>query len=203
MTRRRYATALFIIYFLWALCLTYPLVQHPFSHIPLGDEKVATVPFFNLWTLQWNIDQLMQGYPRYWDAPIFAPLNGTFAFSEPQPLSALLAAPFWIGFQSPAFGYNIVVILFLILNGWFAHWLLKSWGISSLPAFLAGLIMMALPFVAQEMGVLQLIALFGFLWSLLFLSRFLLNRRGVLNRQTGVGLALTKRIIEKHCQIFS
>src|SRR6185503_2334332 len=131
---------------------------HLFSHIPRGSEEAGTVPFFNLWTLQWNIDQQMQGYPRYWDAPIFAPNKGTFAFSEPQPLSALLAAPLWLSFRSPALGYNALVILFLTLNGWFAYWLLRSWGLPDLPCLLAGLLTQSLPFVAQEMGVLQLIA---------------------------------------------
>jgi hypothetical protein len=158
---------------LWACILTFPLLLHLFSHIPRGSEEAATVPFFNLWTLQWNIDQQVQGYPRYWDAPIFAPDTGTFAFSEPQPLSALLAAPLWLGFASPALGYNVVVILFLTLNGWFAYWLLRCWKQPRLSCLLAGLLMQSLPFVAQEMGVLQLIAVFGFLWTLLFLSRFL------------------------------
>jgi hypothetical protein len=111
---------IFLIFTLSALFLTYPLALRLFSHIPLGSEEAGTVPFFNLWTLQWNIDQQMQGYPRYWDAPIFAPDKGTFVFSEPQPLSALLAAPLWLAFQSPALGYNAVVILFLTLNGWFS-----------------------------------------------------------------------------------
>lgn len=172
------------IYVVWALILTYPLVKHPLSHIPLGSEPVGTVPLFNLWTLQWNIDQLMQGYPNYWDAPIFAPNPGAFAFSEIQPLTALLAAPFWL--ISPALGYNFVVLLFLTLNGWFAFWLLKSWEVSFLPALLAGLLMQSLPFVAQEMGVLQLIAIFGLLWSLFFLSRFLQRPTW----QNSVGLAL-------------
>ena len=127
----------FLVYLLWALVLTFPLVKHPFSYIPLGSEPVGTVPLFNLWTLQWNIDQLMQGYPNYWDAPIFAPNTGTFAFSETQPLSALLATPFW--FISPALGYNFVIVLFVTLNGWFACWLLKSWGVAFLLALLAGL----------------------------------------------------------------
>ncbi len=179
---------LLLAFLLAALALTYPLILRPFSHIPLGDERVGTVPYFNLWTLQWNIDQLMQGYPNYWDAPIFAGTAGAFAFSEAQPLSALLAAPLWLGLQSPAFGYNAVVILFLTLNGWFAFWLLKSWGVTTGPAFLAGLLAQALPFAAQEMGVLQLIALFGLLWSLLFLSRLLAqSRQGWRNV---VGLAL-------------
>ncbi|NJN98815.1 MAG: hypothetical protein HC875_34345 [Anaerolineales bacterium] len=164
---------LFLFFILWALILTYPLPLRFFSHIPRGSEEAATVPFFNLWTLQWNIDQQIQGYSHYWDAPIFAPAKGTFAFSEPQPLSALLAAPLWLAFRSPALGYNFLVILFLTLNGWFAFWLLRYWRVSFLPSLLAGLIMQTLPFVAQEMGVLQLIAVFGFLWTLLFLSRFL------------------------------
>ncbi len=164
---------LFLFFTLWALILTYPLPLRLFSHIPRGSEEAATVPFFNLWTLQWNIDQQMQGYPRYWDAPIFAPDQGAFAFSEAQPLSALLAAPLWLAFRSSAVGYNMVVILFLTLNGWFAFWLLREWSVSPLSSLLAGLFMQSLPFVAQEMGVLQLIALFGFLWSLLFLNRFL------------------------------
>jgi hypothetical protein len=78
-----------------------------------------------------------------------------------------------LAFNSPAVGYNALVILFLALNGWFAYWLLRSWSVPLLPALLAGLLLQSLPFMAQEMGVLQLIALFGLLWSLLFLSRFL------------------------------
>jgi hypothetical protein len=168
------STIFYLSFFaLWAVILTYPLPLHLFSHIPRGSEEAATVPFFNLWTLQWNIDQQMQGYPRYWDAPIFAPDKGTFAFSEPQPLSAILAAPLWLAWQSPALGYNFLIILFLTLNGWFTYWLLRSWRLPHLPSLLAGLLIQSLPFVAQEMGVLQLIAIFGFLWSLLYLNRFL------------------------------
>ncbi len=168
------STLFYLSFFvLWALILTYPLPLHLFSHIPRGSEEAATVPLFNLWTLRWNIDQQMQGYPRYWDAPIFAPDKGTFAFSEPQPLSALLAAPLWLAFQSPALGYNFLIILFLTLNGWLTFWLLRHWRLPPLPSLLAGLLMQSLPFVAQEMGVLQLVAIFGILWSLFFLSRFL------------------------------
>ncbi|HMQ54260.1 MAG TPA: hypothetical protein PKD98_19445 [Anaerolineae bacterium] len=165
--------SIFLGFLLGALVLTYPLVRHPLSHIPLGAEPAGTVPLFNLWTLQWNIDQLRQGYPHYWDAPIFAPNTGTFAFSEIQPVTALLAAPLWLVAQAPALGYNAVVILFLTLNGWFSYALLRGWGASPLVAFWTGLLMQALPGVAQEMGVLQLLTLFGFLWTLFFLDRWL------------------------------
>jgi hypothetical protein len=180
----------FLIFAGWSVGLTYPLVLHPVSHIPLGDEKAGTVPFLNLWTLQWNIDQLMQGYPRYWDAPIFAPARGTFAFSEPQPLSALLAAPLWLGLQAPALAYNALVLLFLVLNGWFAYLLLRGWGLPQLPALMAGLFVQSLPFIAQEMGVLQLTALFGLLWSLLYLNRSLASKSWQWSNFLGLGLAL-------------
>ncbi len=181
--------SIFLIFLLGALLITYPLLQHLTSHIPRGDEPVGTVPLLNLWILQWNIDQLILGYPNYWDAPIFAPLSGTFAFSETQILTALLAVPFW--FFSPALGYNLIIILFLTLNGWFTYWLLKSWQLSSLASLLAGLLMQALPFIAQEMGVLQLIAIFGLLWSLLFMSRFLRQSQSSQARwSTVIALAL-------------
>jgi hypothetical protein len=191
---------LFLLFALWALVLTFPLSLHLFSHIPRGSEEAATVPFFNLWTLQWNIDQQMQGYPRYWDAPIFAPDRGTFAFSEPQPLSAILAAPLWLAWQSPALGYNALVILFLTLNGWFTYWLLRSWRLPPLPSLLAGLLMQSLPFVAQEMGVLQLVAVFGFLWLLLFLTRFLASASP--SWRIGLGLALGAPVTFLTCSYY-
>lgn len=182
---------IFLSYLSWAILLTYPLILHPLSHIPQGDEPVATVPLFNLWTLQWNIDQLMQGYPRYWDAPIFAPLSGTFAFSEPQPLTALLAMPLWLSGPSPAVGYNAVILLFLTLNGWFTFWLLRHWRLTTGPAFMGGLLMQSLPFVAAEMGVLQLIAIFGYLWSLLFLARLAQPNRSPLRHAICLSLGLS------------
>ena len=186
------STPIFLfIFLLWALWLTFPLILTPFRTIPLGSESAGTVPLFNLWVLQWNIDQLMQGYPNYWDAPVFSPTKGTFAFSETQPLTAFLATPLWLGLQSPTFGYNFAVLLFLTLNGWFAFCLLKVWGASNLVAIFAGLIMQSLPFIAQEMGVLQLVAIFGYLWTLFFLDRFLAQiRQGGPNKRNTVGLAL-------------
>jgi len=177
---------IFLIFFGWTLGLTYPLILTPTRFIPQGSEGVGTVPFLNLWILQWNIDQAIQGYPHFWDTPIFFPSTGTFAFSEIQPLSALLAAPLWLGLQSPGLAYNGLIILFLTLNGWFVYWLLRLWRASHIAALLAGLLGQAIPFVAQEMGVLQLLAIFGFAWSLLYLHRFL-HRPGW---QHGLGLTL-------------
>ncbi len=169
---RRQSWLIFGLFLLWSLVLTYPLVKHFETHIPRGTEPVGTVPLFNLWTLQWNIDQLMAGYSRYWNTPIFAPAQGTFAFSEAQFLTGVLAAPIWLNF-GPGAGYNIIILLFLTLNGWFAYHLLRLWQVKHGAALVSGLLCQGMPFIAQEMGVLQLTAIFSLLWNLLFLSRIL------------------------------
>ncbi len=181
----------------WALVLTFPLIRNFNSAIPLGSEHSGTVPFFNLWTLQWNIEQALRGFPNYWNPPFFAPSVGVFAYSELEPVTAFLALPLWKA-VSPAAGYNSVVILFLTLNGWFAFCLLKLWRIPSLAAGGAALLMQSLPFVAQEMGVLQLTAIFGFLWLLVFLQRFLKQPTPV----NGIGLALGVPLIFFTCSYY-
>ena len=73
---------------LTAVAVTAPLAWRP-GRLPLGTEPVATVPRFNLWTLSWTADRLTHGFAGWWDAPIFWPQRGAFAFSEPQPLTGL------------------------------------------------------------------------------------------------------------------
>ncbi len=160
-----------LLFFGWSLVLTFPLVLNFGTAIPLGSEHSATVPYFNLWTLQWNIEQALRGFPNYWNAPIFAPTTGAFAFSEIQPVTAFLAMPVWLVGGRVA-GYNSVILLFLTLNGWFAFALLRGWKLSAPAAVGGALMVQSLPFVAQEMGVLQLMAIFGILWLLFFLQQF-------------------------------
>jgi len=158
------------IYALTAIALTWPLVLHITERIPLGSERSPTVPLFNLWTLGWNVNRIQLGYQGYWDAPIFYPVQGAFAFSEPQPLTGLLALPFWI--VSPALAYNAVLLLFLFLNGLAVYVFLQRRGFAFRSALLGGLLALSLPFLTQERGVLHLLPVFGVilaidgLWSM-------------------------------------
>ena len=163
---------LLLLFFGWALVFTFPLALNFGTAIPLGSEHSATVPYFNLWTLQWNIEQALRGFSNYWNPPIFAPTGGAFALSEIQPATAFLAMPVWL-VGGMAAGYNSVILLFLTLNGWFAFALLRGWKLSAPAAVGGALMVQSLPFVAQEMGVLQLTAIFGILWLLFFLQQFL------------------------------
>jgi hypothetical protein len=156
---------------LWALALTLPLVLHLPDHLPLGTESAPTVPLLNLWTLEWNAQQLAAGYPEYWDAPIFYPERGALALADPQPLTGILYALFRTSANNiPA--YNLTLLTFLALNGWAGWRLAGTLGAAEIPALLAGLIAESLPFVSNELGVLQLIPVFPVFGALHALLRF-------------------------------
>jgi hypothetical protein len=78
------------------LVATWPLSLHLTDAFPLGTEQESTVPLFNTWTLWWVADRAGHGFDHFWQAPIFFPSEGTFTFSEPQPLTGLLVLGLWI-----------------------------------------------------------------------------------------------------------
>ena len=140
------------------LLLTWPLVPCLFTHLPLGDLEHATVPWFNLWTLEWNAQRFAHGLAGYWDAPIFHPARNAFAFSEPQ---ALTAVPFALlrPLLGPAGAYNATLLLGLWLNALAGRRLLRLSGVSQHAATCGGALVLGLPFVFKELGVLQLTVL--------------------------------------------
>ena len=177
------------VYAVTASLVTWPLLRYFNSTIPLGSETTPTVPLFNLWTISWNVDRLLHGYQGYWNAPIFYPTSGTFAFSDPQPLTGLLAAIFWP--LGAAAAYNLVLLLFLTLNGWAAFMLLRRRGMAVETALLGGLLMQMLPFLAHERGVLQLQPIFGLLWAVEGLWQLATRPTRRWAIKLGSGLAIT------------
>lgn len=153
-----------LVFLLGSLVASWPLAMHLASRIPLGSEPSPTVPYFNLWTLGWTSTWLAHRDGSYWDASIFHPVPGTLAFSDPQPLSGLLATLLWPIHR--ALAYNAVLLVFLWLNGLLTFRLLRHRGISPIVALLAGLLMQWLPFVTHERGVLQLQPVFGIVWAI-------------------------------------
>lgn len=146
------------LYGLALLLISWPLVACLTTDLPLGTLRDATVPWFNLWTLEWNADRFAHGLRGYWDAPIFHPAHHAFAFSEPQALTAL---PFAL-LQRVAGGiaaYNATLLLLLLLNALAMRRLLRLAGVRDSAATCGGLLALALPFVWKELGVLQLTAL--------------------------------------------
>ena len=152
-----------------ALLSTRPLILQSDSAILVGHQPAATVPLFNVWTVWWNTDRLAHGLSDYWHAPIFHPTAGTFAFSEAQPATLLVAPLVWLG--SPTLAYNAYLLLAVVLNGWCGYRLLRTLGHADLIAMTGGVMCLLLPFVFWQIAVLQLVPLWGVLWTLTALHR--------------------------------
>lgn len=168
------ATALF--YLLATVVATWPLVVNLRTHLPIGTEAPPTVALFNLWTLRWNADRLLAGYAGYWDAPIFFPAQGAFAFSEPQPVTGIVFALLLALVGDHIAAYNLVILLGLTVNGLAVRQLMSVVGLRRGPALLCGLLALALPFTSYELGVVQLLMLFPLALALAALACFAQRR---------------------------
>jgi hypothetical protein len=157
-----------------AVASTWPLAARLRDGLPLGTDQTATVPLFQSWSLWWTADRVAHGFDHFWDAPIFHPTLGTFLFSDPLLLEGLLATPLiWLG-ATPALAHNLLLLLALVTNGAVAFGLLRSVGLDLLAAASGGAMMLMLPYVHHELGVLMLAPLSGVLatlWALLCFAR--------------------------------
>jgi len=165
-SRARFRATAVSVCLLAALASTWPLGLHLASTVPLGTETAATIPLFDIWTLWWSGARVWHGYTGFWDAPIFHPTPGAFAFSEPMPLPGLLAAPFFALGAPPALAHNVVLLATLTVNGMFGCRLARGMGVGRLPALLAGVLVVTLPFFAKLQGELPILSVAGTLAAL-------------------------------------
>lgn len=163
---------LFLLYFVFAVLITWPLLLHISTFIPIGTERTTTIPLFGLWSLLWNTRQVTGLFQNYWNAPFFYPAGGTFAFSETMLPQGLVFALGLFITGRPLLVYNLMLLCCLGLNGLAAFSLLRRVGISDFPAVIAGLFAVALPYAANEMGVCQLIVLFPIFYFFSYLYAF-------------------------------
>lgn len=169
-------------------------VRAPFHLLPTGVSTSATVPMFNAWTIWWNADRLACGLEGYWDAPIFHPIDGAFAFSEPQPATWAVAPIVWLS-GSPIPAYHVYLVASLALNGLFAARLLlvigSGWSVSArwTAALVGGVSVLLLPILHQHLDVLQLVPLWAVLWTLESLLK--LNRQPAWQRGLELGIAFS------------
>ncbi len=170
-----------------AVVLTAPLAWH-LDRLPTGREPDPTVARFNLWTLRWTADRLPHALAGWWDAPIFWPTRGTFAFSEPQPLTGVAFAAVR-PFVGDVGAYSLLVLAALTLTGLAAAALARRLGARAVAAVGVGVLAQGLPFVFDQFGVLQLVMvwpIFASLAALLAWCERPDQRRAVL---AGLGLA--------------
>lgn len=142
-----------------------PVLRAPSSVIPATNHGIGTVPLFNAWTILWNADRLRNGFADYWNAPIFHPVRGAFAFSEPQPATLLVAPVVW-GTASVALAYNAYLLISLVLNGLFSMRLMTRLQMPWLSRLIAGIAMVLHPLAHAQGDVLQLMPLWPILWTI-------------------------------------
>lgn len=155
-----------------AIVATWPLLPALARALPQGTEHETTVPLLNLWELWWTADRLPAGMAGFWDAPIFHPVQGAFAFSEPLILQGVALSPLWWLGVPPAAIYNLAILLTLALNGLATRDLARALGASPSASLVAGVAGVVLPYSAKVLGVLPVLPLFGTLWALGGLVRF-------------------------------
>lgn len=155
--------------------------------VALKSTEVVTVPLFNAWTIGWNADRLRHGFQGYWIAPIFYPAEDTFAFSEPQPATMVVAPVVWLT-GSAVMGYKCWWWLSLTLNGLAAAWLFKSMDLTWPAQLSGGIAMQLLPIGLQRPDVLQLIPIWGILWF--WGGMFLFQKAPSLRNAASLGAAL-------------
>lgn len=167
---------------------TWPLAMHLEDALPLGSERSATIPYFNLWTLGWNADRLAHGYDDYWNAPIFHPTPGTFALSDPQPLTGVAFAALRGVVGGDVVAYNLLFLAVVLANGLAAAWVARGMGCGTAASLLTGVLAQFLPVLAAEAGVFQLVGIAPALVSVGLCIR--LSRRPRIATGVALGCAL-------------
>jgi len=165
MTERRrgiaWAGTLAAAYLALAIVALWPLPTQLGSALSQGTDRAVTVPLFQAWSMWWTSERLAVGFAGLWDAPIFYPTPKSFLFSDPMLLEGIIAAPvFWAG-GSPVLAYNLVLLLALVTNGLFGYGLLRSVALLRPVAAAGGAMLVMLPYVHPELGVLMLVSLAG------------------------------------------
>lgn len=151
------------VYALLAVWTTWPLATDLPRSLTIGDESAATVPLFTAWTVGWNATAAKRLGSGYWDAPIFFPESRTLAFSEPIVTSLVVAPVVWMT-DNIVLAHNGFLLLLLVLNGLSGYALLALLGCRDVSAAMGGAWLVLLPGVQNELGVLQLVGIFGIVW---------------------------------------
>jgi len=152
---RREAAGVAAVLALAAVLFTWPLALRFGGAIPAGGGP-PTVALFGLFSTEWTGEALAEGR-AYWDAPIFHPHRGTFAWSETQPATALAVA-ILSRVAGPVAAYDLVLWLYVAGFGIGGYALARQLTADRLAALWAGLWIAGGTYTTQQLGVLHLLA---------------------------------------------
>ena len=140
--------------------ISWPLPRQLGLAVPTSPGHAGTVPLLNVWTLWWNVTSLRGGLLDYWHAPIFYPVPGAFAFSEPQPITLLWAPLVWLG-RTPSLAYGLFFLVTLVLNGALAACWLRRSGCLLVTQIGGAVAMLLHPLALRHAEAIQLMSLWA------------------------------------------
>jgi len=134
------------------LAYTWPLPRH----ILHGVAHDAGDPLLNAWILWWST-KAVPLTATWWNAPIFYPAPGTFAFSEHLLGEAPLAAPIIALTGNALFGYNVTLLASYVLCGLGAYFLAFTLTRRHDAAFVAGVAYAFAPYRLAQLPHIQVL----------------------------------------------
>jgi hypothetical protein len=161
-----------LLYTVLACIYCWPVLVRFSTHLPndIGD------PGLNAWILWWNT-QAIPFTDRWWNAPIFFPTAGAFAYSETLLGLTVLTTPLiWMG-ASAVEAYNAAFIASFVLCAGAAHALAYRLTGRHDGALIAGLAFGFHPYRAAQITHLQMLWAMWMPLGLLALHQYLQRRR--------------------------
>lgn len=154
-----------------AVLLTWPLAAHA------GSGVVRAIYFWdaycNTMIMGSRVDALLGLGPlSLYDAYYFAPLPNAIVYNENHFGLSLLFAPFYL-MGGPIWGYNMTLLTSLALSVFFTYLLVERLTKSAAAGILSGVAFAFCPYVAFELGRIQLVATQWIPACFLFLHRAL------------------------------
>ena len=161
-----------------AVVATWPLVLRLGDALPIS---LAGGPLLNTLLLAWGADRLLHGLQGWWDLPIFYPYTNTLGFSENLLGIALFTAPMQWLTGNPVVVYNLAYLGTYVLAGGGMYLLALSLTGSRPAAAVAGVLLVFVPFRAQEAGHLQ-----SLMYGWMPIGLWALHRYFATGRRTGL-----------------
>ncbi|HEX4567840.1 MAG TPA: hypothetical protein VH138_14485, partial [Vicinamibacterales bacterium] len=155
LSRSKPVLAALAAYSALTIAYTWPLsrhILHGVAHDP-GD------PILNAWILWWTTNAVPLT-THWWNAPIFFPAPGTFAFSEHLLGLAPLSAPIIAITHNSLFGYNVTLLATYVLSGAGMYFLAYTVTRRHDAAFVAGLAYAFAPYRLAQAPHIQVLASF-------------------------------------------
>ncbi|HVD91560.1 MAG TPA: discoidin domain-containing protein [Vicinamibacterales bacterium] len=141
------------VYVALTLAYSWPLaadLRHGIAH-DAGD------PILNAWILWWTT-KAVPLTAHWWNAPIFYPATGAFAFSEHLLGLAPIAAPLIALTGNPLLGYNVTLLATYVLSALGAHYLAYALTSRHDAGFVAGIAYAFAPYRLAQVPHIQVLS---------------------------------------------